>query len=178
MSDLLKYAELELEHERAEAAAKQFAADQKRANDLRSKAVSALRQFLPKDRVWEIEPLGPVEIEENWHGYGWHYGLELTVDELTFGYAEVRSYPGGPAEKTDQLFLRRVCDDCGAPVWTRVNKIVDLAREPIPCPACERRKNEEQTKNDAAVSLAEEGPGGRWLTISWEGQITTGKNGQ
>jgi hypothetical protein len=140
MSDLLRYAALELQRIRAESAAKQFEAEQKQAADLRSKAVSALRQFLPQDRVWEIEPLGPVTIGES-YGEGWHRGLELTADGLIFGYAELRF--GFKSETQDQLFLRHICKDCGGPIWVRLNKIADLAQKPGPCPAC-KRKNQEQ----------------------------------
>lgn len=135
MSDLLKYAELEQQRIRAEAAASQFEAEQKHAADLRSKAISALRQFLPKDRVWEIETGGPVQIQSYQGGGHWLRGLELTVDGLTFGYAETTW--GYPSERRDQLFLR-ICKDCGGPIWTHVNQIVDLARQGE-CPKCHEK---------------------------------------
>lgn len=140
MSDLVKYAELELQRIQAENAAKEFEAEQKRSADLRSQAVSVLRGFLPKDKVWEIEALGPVTIEESYGSGGYHRGLELTVDGLTLGYAEIKY--GYEEKKQDQLFLRHTCKECGAATWTRVNNLLDLAQGPGPCRACQRKEQE------------------------------------
>lgn len=182
MSDLLKMAQFELEKQTIEQQAAQYAANKKKVDSLREKGIAALRAFLPSDQIWQIE-VGKTVGVEGGHYNSWREGIELIVDGIHFGYGgeeEVRfSRPGKSQIETEMkpiLALRTTCSRCGTESWSwPARELTDIACANASdrlCRECQEKEWAQSSMEDAAASFEDDG---RWLVITWDGQIKSGR---